>query len=139
MKGLIKGSNGSVSNMEKPLRKYKGRDFISHEYFSALSAISAVSWNFLRSGGFKLFFPLADDRIFSVFSAPSAPQRSLSVLDQRTPSPNLGRGENRMEPGHFSWFMVSRREMNNCGEKSGSRRGAKGAKMKLIGSDCCPN
>jgi hypothetical protein len=43
MKGLIKGSNGSVSNMEKPIRKYKGRGFLSHEYFSALSAVSAVS------------------------------------------------------------------------------------------------
>jgi hypothetical protein len=53
---------------------------------------------------------------FSVFSVPSAPKRSLSVLDQRTPSP--GSRERGNPDGAWALFMVygALKGMNNCGE-----------------------
>ena len=72
MKGLIKGSNGSI-------QKQYGETYteVQREGFSITRIFLCVlrdlrgDLNFLRSGGFQPFFPLADDRIFSVLSVSS--------------------------------------------------------------------
>jgi len=51
--------------------KLIGSDFLTHKYFSAFSAISAVSWNICRMEVFKLFFLLVGYRVFSVSSVRS--------------------------------------------------------------------
>lgn len=60
---------------------------ISKGMVSQFSAISALIWNFSAMEVFKLFFPLADDKVFSVFSVSSAPKRPLSDIDQELPLP----------------------------------------------------